>query len=178
MNQDNKNKFLIFLDFDGVLNDIKNTHILKMGGFFVHENDNETFCKSSIEAINYLIDSLSQKYDIELVLSTFWKHFFKKAVKILKNNGLEYQGKINRTSFFLGQRRSKEIFNYLASNDEWIDFLIIDDKMSLKKYFVEKNFLKTNIWNGALKMSDVSDYLNKYFPELAKGNALENKTNF
>ena len=71
-NSNKKEKFLIFLDFDGVLNDIKSvSHLLKMGGFFVREDDDNVFYKESIEAINYLIETMSLKYDVQLVLSTF-----------------------------------------------------------------------------------------------------------
>ena len=171
-----KDKFLIFLDFDGVLNDIKSvSHLLKMGGFFVREDDDNVFCKDSINAINYLIETMSLKYDVQLVLTTFWK-CFPKAVNILKNNGLIYSGKINSTPIFFGQRKAKEIIHYLIENDEWKEFLIIDDKSSLKKCFSEKNFIKTNIWDGALTISDVLNYLKTYYPDLEKQNPI--KDNF
>lgn len=168
-----KDKFLIFLDFDGVLNDIKSVpHLLKMGGFFVREDDDNVFCRDSINAINYLIETMSLKYDVQLVLSTFWKRF-PKAVKILQNNGLIYSGKFNSTPIFFGQRRAKEIIHFLIDYDEWKDFLIIDDKSSLKKCFSSKNFIKTNLWDGSLTISDVLNYLNTYYPDLEKQNPIK-----
>ena len=167
-----KDKFLIFLDFDGVLNDIKSVpHLLKMGGFFVREDDDNVFCRDSINAINYLIETMSLKYDVQLVLTTFWK-LFAKTEKVLKNNGLNYSGILKSTPFFLG-KRNNEILHYLTNNDDWKDFLIIDDKSSLKKCFREKNLIRTNIWDGSLTISDVLNYLNTYYPDLEKQNPIK-----
>ena len=175
-NNSKKEKFLIFLDFDGVLNDIKSvSHLLKMGGFFVREDDDNVFCKESIEAINYLIETMSLKYDVQLVLSTFWKRF-PKAVNILKNNGIKYSGTIEKTPKFFGLKRAKEIIHYLVDYEEWKDFVILDDKSRLKKCFSEKNFIKTNLWDGALTMSDVLNYLHIYYPDLAKQNPIKDSS--
>ena len=64
----------------------------------------------------------------------------------------------------------------IKMSDEWKEFLIIDDKSSLKKCFSENNFIKTNIWDGALTISDVLNSLKTYYPDLEKQNPI--KDNF
>ena len=68
MENTQKQPFYIFLDFDGVLNDFEGAdNIFKFGGLFVSENDKRTFNPYSIEALNYLIETLKQEYEVKLL---------------------------------------------------------------------------------------------------------------
>lgn len=175
----NKEQFYIFLDFDGVLNDLITVPSLwKMGGFLVDKKDTNTFNQGSIDSINYLIETLSQEYDVNLVLSTTWRRWFEKAKQVLKNNGLEYSGVIDKTPKIRLKRRAFEIMKYLQSKDEKQNFVVIDDKPHLPKYFKEKNSIKTNIVAGSLSMSTILNYLDTYFPKLLDKNPPKDYYNF
>ena len=179
MENTQKQPFYIFLDFDGVLNDFEGTdNIFKFGGLFVNENDKRTFNPYSIEALNYLIETLQQEYECKLVLSTTWRHFFDKAKHILKNNGLEYLGTIGKTPYMFLKKRAYEIMEYLQVKNENENFVVIDDKQHLPKFFKGKNGIKTNILNGALNMSTVLNYLDINFEPLAHKNNLKDHYGF
>lgn len=178
-NNTQKQKFFVFLDFDGVLNDIENIpYLWKIGGFFVDEKDKETFNPESIEALNYLISTLKTEYDVNLVLSTTWRRWFEKAKAVLKNNGLEYSGEIDKTPKMILKKRAFEIMAYLQGKNESQNFVVIDDKSHLPKYFKNSNSIKTNIINGSLNMSNMLNYIDTYFPHLANKNPLKDVYNF
>lgn len=169
-----KQKFYIFLDFDGVLNDIENMpYLWKLGGFFVDDKDKDTFNPESIAALNYLIETLKSEYDVNLVLSTTWRRWFEKAKSVLKNNGLEYCGEIDKTPKMFLKKRAFEIMAYLQGKNEDHNFVVIDDKSHLPKYFKDSNSIKTNIVNGSLNMSNMLNYIDTYFPHLASKNPLK-----
>ena len=180
--KNNKENFYVFLDVDGVLNDfltIPGLH--KFGGMFVKHTDSNTFNRESIQAVNYLLKVLDTKYNVKLVLSSFWRLNFEKAKSVLKNNGLEYEGEIGRTSNLRGKKRAIEILRYLAEHEDrnvTQNFLTIDDKGHLPKYFKDQNSIKTNIINGSLTMSDILNYLDKYQTEVAKQNPLKDEYGF
>ena len=179
MENTQKQPFYIFLDFDGVSNDFEGAdNIFKFGGLFVSENDKRTFNPYSIEALNYLIETLQQEYECKLVLSTTWRHFFDKAKHILKNNGLEYLGVIGKTPYMFLKKRAYEIMEYLQVKNENENFVVIDDKQHLPKFFKGKNGIKTNILNGALNMSTVLNYLDINFEPLAHKNNLKDHYGF
>ena len=180
--KNNKENFYVFLDFDGVLNDFLTVPGLhKIGGFFVKNTDSNTFNKESIQAVNYLLKALETKYNVKLVLSSFWRLNFEKAKSVLKNNGLEYDGEIGRTPKLKGKKRAIEILRYLAEHEDrnvTQNFLTIDDKGHLPKYFKDQNSIKTNIINGSLTMSDILNYLDKYQTEVAEKNPLKDEYGF
>ena len=164
-----KHKFYIFLDFDGVLNDLKTIPaIFKLGGFFVNKKDTKVFNSESIYTLNSLISTLEHKYDVQLVLTTFWRKNPEKAREILYTNGLEYLGKIDSIPFISYQSRLSKIMDYIRKDELGENYLIIDDKPKITKYIIEKNLIKTNLINGALNISQALNYIDTHHPDLSK----------
>ena len=67
---------------------------------------------------------------------------------------------------------------YLQSKEEKQNFVVIDDKRHLPKYFKDKNSIKTNIVDGALTMSSILNYLDTYYPKLLDSNPLKDTYHF
>lgn len=167
-----KENFYVFLDFDGVLSDFRTIpNIFKIGGFLVNPNDRNAFNKESIEAVNYLIETLSLKYNTKLVLSTSWRRNFNKAKQILINNGLRYDGDIDLTPKLHGKKRAYEIIKYLVDNQHEgsINFVTIDDKRHLPQYFKPENCIKTSMFR-ALEIPQIINYLDTYHSDVMKDN--------
>ena len=161
-----KSRFYIFIDYDGVLNDLKTIpNLFHLGGFFAKDND-KVFNPNSIESLNFLIETLEKKYKVQLILTTYWRRNPEKAKNILYNNGLKYEREIDFVSRHVTQSRKGEIKKYLTSNNIKEDFLVIDDFSLITKDFKDKNKIKTNIIAGSLNMTKVDNYLSLYYPEL------------
>ena len=164
-----KEDYYIFLDFDGVLNDIKSIPALyKLGGIFVNKKDTKVFSQDSIHALNSLISTLSHRYNPIIVLTTFWRHDMEKAKSILFANGLQFDGEIDSIPFLSYKSRLSLIVDYIRNYDSKDNYLIIDDIPSITKYILEKNLIKTNILSGALNISQAMNYVDAYHPELSK----------
>ena len=79
--------FYIFLDIDGVLYDwvfVKQQIAMKKqkkGGII------KTFNPESISALNMLIFELEKKYNVNLVISSTWRHDLGYAINVLYANG-------------------------------------------------------------------------------------------
>ena len=165
----NKRRFFIFLDIDGVMYDLKfikeriKNKDIKNGGLL------STFKPESVMALNYLTKTLSNHYDVTLVISSTWRFAFKRILKMLIKNGVNLNCKIDKTSGNLNRfNRGKEVIDYLkekcfvGAND---DFVIIDDEnFNYNKYFDKKMIIKTNILNNALSMSQVIKFTSSLFP--------------
>ena len=67
---------------------------------------------------------------------------------------------------------------YLQSKEEKQNFVVIDDKRHLPKYFKDKNSIKTNIVDGALTMSSILNYLDTYYTKLLDSNPLKDTYHF
>lgn len=158
-----KENFYVFLDFDGVLNDFRTIpSIFKLGGFLVSSKDTNTFNKGSIDAVNYLLETLSTKYNTKLVLSTTWRRNPEKAKQVLYNNGLNYDGEIDCTPRYRGRKRAFEILKYLVDHEHnKINFVTIDDKKHINHFFKKSNCISTSLFN-ALDMSKVINYLDTF----------------
>ena len=76
------------------------------------------------------------------------------------------------------KKRAYEIMEYLQVKNENENFVVIDDKQHLPKFFKGKNGIKTNILNGALNMSTVLNYLDINFEPLAHKNNLKDHYGF
>ncbi len=166
-------QFYLFLDFDGVLNDLTSIPSLyKIGGFFVKKDDKNTFTKNTIPALNFLISALSTQYNVNIVLSTTWRRNFAKAVSILENNGLKYHGEYYVTPHIWFKKRSEEIETFIKKhNVDKNKFVVLDDKKHLSKHF-DSDCIHTNIINGCLTISDVMNYIDTKHPQIAKSHKI------
>lgn len=159
--QNSKENFYVFLDFDGVLYDIKYLLTEKI------KNQEKLFryAPDSIDALNKLFALLSTKYTPHLVVSSFWRKKFPFFIEFLKQQGFDIIGipltKIdNTTSIF---KRGLEIKNFLERKNNCENFIIIDDFLfDFKKYFPKEKIIKTNMLNDRLTEDKLYDALSFY----------------
>ena len=153
-----KSNFYVFLDIDGVLWDwkfIKQSKI-KKGGKIV------TFNPESIEAVNYLFDELSFKYNPKLVISSTWRMNMDFTKKVLYGSGLRVREENIFSTDIIPKFKSREleVAKFLKEVKEKTNYLIIDDDYDFKKYYNENRVIKTNIYDGCLQKSMIDDFLN------------------
>lgn len=156
--------FYIFLDIDGVLFDwkfLKQNIIegkIKPGGIIKNFNPN------SIKALNTLIERLNNNYNVNLVISSTWRHDLGYAVNILYANGLKYDFEIFATPISVTpNKRGKEILEFLKDKADY-DFVIIDDEMfDYAEHFSKNKIIKTNMQNDSLNINHVNKYLGEQF---------------
>ncbi len=165
MNRDN---FYLFLDFDGVLwdwkwriNEIKHGRIKK--GSMVNE-----FNPESIEALNFLLDYIGKSYECNLVISSSWRTLFQHAKKTLIKNGVTLPQSIDRTpTSKKNNNRGEEILEYLKDKRNSHNVLIIDDDIDdIKNKFSTRQIIKTSIYDGALNMKQITNWINEKEHEL------------
>lgn len=152
-------EFYIFLDIDGVLWDwpyLKkgmNEGRIKRGGII------EDLKPESIEALNYLIEKLSIKYDVKLVISSSWRFNMERTLEIIKKAGLNYNKPIDRTIINF-QNRGIQIKEYLKDKVNY-DYVIIDDEdFDFNEHFQKEKIIKTDVMKGALSIKLVDNFLN------------------
>lgn len=152
-----QNKFLIFLDIDGVLYD---------WDFILSQNKKsgiiQTFNPKSVEALNYFIHKLSKDYNVEVVITSSWRKNMVKTLNVLKENKICADIKISSTKITsTPQFRGKEILAFLKNNP-CKKFVIIDDEtFDYHKYFNENQIIKTNIFNKSLNKEMINNYFDK-----------------
>ena len=159
-----KEKFYVFLDIDGVLYDWPFINSQKRKGGAIKE-----FKPESMQALNYLIENLEKKYDVELVLSSTWRYDLPKAKYTLKANGLKYNKEILPTIISPNpSERGREIWYFLTyqgkDSKTFKNFVILDDEdFDYHKIFEKDNIIKTSIYDGALSLKQVKDFLQKQY---------------
>ena len=151
--------FYIFLDIDGVLYD---------WGYIIAETDAgrrekggliDKFKPESIYALNLLINELQKDYNVGLVISSSWRSNLPFTIQTLKDNGLIYNKKIERTPIYNPSKRGEQILDYLADKTNY-DFVIIDDEMfDFEKFFEKDKIIKCEAFNSALSVKMVDDFL-------------------
>lgn len=157
--------FYIFLDIDGVMYDWDwviseiNAGRMKRGEF------NYKFKPESINALNYLIKQLEKTYNVKLVISSTWRGNMPQTIKILKDNGLIYNDKIERTPIYDPALRGNQIMDFLSDKQNY-NFVIIDDEMfNFKKFFKKENIIKCDMFHSALSLKMVNNFLLEITPE-------------
>ena len=78
--------FYIFLDIDGVLNDIEHIKKVHMSG--IKENATKIFNPESVLALNNLINYLSQNFNVNLVISSTWRKNMESTLHYLNKNNI------------------------------------------------------------------------------------------
>ncbi len=149
--------FKIFLDIDGVMFDWEFllSSGCKKGGII------RTFNPESVNALNMLTSTLSQKFNTELVITSTWKKHMPELMSVFKTNGVNVEGlTISKTTTKNTPAfRGREIMEYLGGQKNG-NFIIIDDEMfDYDKYFSREDIIKTNIYNNSLNMDMVTNFL-------------------
>ncbi len=155
-----KEKFYIFIDVDGVFYDwfwlkkeIHKGHI-KKGGLIT------SLKPESIEAINHLITTLNNNYEVEVVVSSTWRDELNIIENILHKNGFIYDKKMSATPKEDPCKRGLEIFDFLKDKKDKNNYCIIDDEnFDFDEYFSSKRIIRTNLYDHALNMEDIQQFL-------------------
>lgn len=124
-----RERYFIFLDIDGTLIDLKYGQHVR--GPFFNFGENTILNPESIEALNILIDSLEQKYDTTLVITSGRRKNLHQCVKNLYDNGLKYDKPITCTTLEDGRRGQKIIDHMMTSSSpklpnikKFVDFIL------------------------------------------------------
>lgn len=161
-----KERFYVFLDIDGVLWDWKNVKnlfnraIKPMGAL-----PDATFNPESMQALNHLLNKLSDHYEPFLVITSKWRTELNETVNALYYNDLIFSGAIDSTSLLKGMPRGIEIQQYLLNHDNSKNYVVIDDSNTTGiPYFLDLDkFIKTSMFH-ALDKQQIDSYLNTLKP--------------
>ena len=152
--------FYIFLDIDGVLYDSDyivremDSGRMKKGSFICK------FKPESMQALNLLIKNLKINYNVNLIISSTWRANMSFTTKTLYDNGLIFDGNIDRTPIYDPSRRGEQILDFLKDKENF-DFVIIDDEMfDFKKYFSNEKIIKCDMFYSSLSLEMVENFLN------------------
>lgn len=133
----------IFLDVDGVLNNVKHCHKqhLKYGGRFFMEQ--MPFNPKSLINLKKIVD----KTGAQIVLSSSWRNT-ERGMIVLEARLAEYGLKIFDKTGDCGSR-ANEIIDWLTEHPEDNEFIIIDDEMyDLEGAFNSERIYKINGYYG------------------------------
>lgn len=108
-----REQYFVFLDIDGTLIDLKYGQHIR--GPFFEFGENTILNPESIEALNLLLESLEQKYDTRLVITSGRRKNFVPCVKNLYNNGLKYDRAITCTPL-TQERRGQKIVDFMMTS--------------------------------------------------------------
>lgn len=175
-----REKFYVFLDIDGTLWDMKDLH--KRNKVVVELNP------ESIQAVYALVDSLEQKYDAELVITSRRRTDWCECLRFLQQEGFDiFKYDLHRTHLINWKKpRGVKIAEYMYNdrignfgdkqklfprlfekhmakkeNKKMKDnFVVVDDDMSpLKDYVLPENIIRTNGQNRSLDIEMVEGFL-------------------
>ena len=157
-----KKNFYIFLDIDGVLYDWEYIKTLIRDGKIKKGGKITAFKPESIEALNYLIEKKSKDFNVNLVISSTWRHYMDSIIEKLNLAGLRYNGEFTRTPISGNpKQRGFEIKRYLSDKMNF-DYVIIDDEIcDYYKYFEPHKIIKTELYEHALDKEMIDTYLSK-----------------
>lgn len=108
-----RDQYFVFLDIDGTLVDFN--YGQRMRGPFFEFGENTVLNPESIEALNLLLESLEQKFDTRLVITSGRRKNFVPCVKNLYDNGLKYNRAITCTPL-TQERRGQKIVDYMMTS--------------------------------------------------------------
>ena len=161
-----KENFYVFLDIDGVLWDEQFINKLIKSGVRSKKDDSISnyFKPSSINALNFLICTLNQNFEVILVISSNKRLNMQETISQLKNNGLTKVNKIDRTPISLesfDMDRGLEIKNYLINKPNNQNHCVIDDEINdITPYIKKENIIKTSD-QKALHQKQVETFLHQ-----------------
>jgi len=153
-----KKNFYIFLDIDGVLNDVA---FIKQNSYKGKNITSELFNPKSVEALNYLIDTLTAHYETNLVISSSWRINMDKTLSIMKKNNVRLDNiSVSSTKFIVPNKRGLEILDYLNDKQDINNYVIIDDEeFDFKEYFPNSKIIKTNFFYDPINKEKITKFI-------------------
>lgn len=188
MENNEKRPYYIFMDIDGTLYD--NIYANQIHGPYLQYIEKPCLNPKSINAINFLLQTLENNYDTKLVITSGHRNNMSMCLQYLYDYGLKYDKPIFCTDFVPGTR-GKKIIDYLnkdgkklltyprlktifarklykkQDNQDFKDYVVIDDKKSIiRKHIPPERRIITNKEKQSLTMEQVIGYLTKIGIEL------------
>ena len=164
---DNKNKFYVFLDIDGVLWDWNYLKQVESKQNTIVRADS-VLNPNSVQALDRLLGILEKGYDTRLVVSSSWRNIKAKREKgyLLYDYGFQYRKPLDHTilrdDMIRPMNRGEEIQHYLDTHGVSAidgDYVIIDDEMDyLRPYQNLGKVIKTSMAQG-LNNGHINRYL-------------------
>jgi hypothetical protein len=153
-----RENYYIFLDIDGVMFDWKYrlSSGKKLGGII------KDFNPESVKALNFLCQTLGEQFNTSVVVTSTWKNHWQELLHTFAENGVDLgNAALDKTiSKENPNLRGKEIIEYLGQEKNSGNYVIIDDEMfDYREHFNMSNIIKTNMQDGSLNMSMVTNYL-------------------
>ena len=108
-----REQYFVFLDIDGTLIDLK--YGQRICGPYFEFGENSVLNPESIKALNLLLESLEQKYDTRLVITSGRRKNLAPCVKNLYENGLKYDHAITCTPL-TPERRGQKIVDFMMTS--------------------------------------------------------------
>jgi hypothetical protein len=147
---------IIFLDFDGVLNN-KGSFLWEARRRERHPDNfkkkplNQTLCPINTSNFQFILDQ-TVDLDVKIVISSNWRILFKLTwlKKKLKSYGIDSKKVIGKTPDLRIRPRGMEISQWLDAQKEAIsDYIILDDDDDGLSDYHADHFIKTD-WNAGL----------------------------
>lgn len=176
-----KQPYYVFMDIDGTLWDVP--HAMAKHGPFLKVIDFPTLKPSSVAAINLLLETLEERFDTRLVITSRHRENMVACVHNLEFNGFKYNKPIYCTPYIPGPRGQKIVdfmteqgekpftyptLNNLFSrilytkkdNNDFKNYVVIDDKKSaIAKQIPPERRIITNLKKESLTHDQVINYL-------------------
>ena len=167
----NKERYYVFFDIDGTLWDC----VYRM------YNKTELLKPESMKALNYLLDELDKKYDLQIIMTSRRRYLFKETCELLYNSGLDRKyNKIGKTPWVEGNR-GKKILDFMKNDGYKVvyennsiknklaklfnvnifkNYVVLDDDYEgVKDYIPDDRIISPNIATNALDFSMVKEFL-------------------
>lgn len=156
-----KENFYVFLDIDGVLWNEEYIVFLRDNNI-PKDNDIETYFSSkSMTALNTLLNSLENKFKVQLVITSSRRSLLEKTIAILYKNNLVYDDKIDKTESTIkniDMPRGLEIKKYLKQNKNSKNYVVIDDEVKDIKPFIKHSHI-IDVKNEGLQLHHIEKFL-------------------
>ena len=170
-----KEKFYVFTDIDGTLTDIENTQKMfsskELSKLYLSKGqlyyERAVIKKESVQALDFLLSSLENQFDTQLIISSDIRVELEPLVDKLKELGLKYPKQIYKTpKIHIDEQgktytgRALEILAFLKNKPNAENLVIIDDSCyDLNKYFSPDKIIKTDCRRRALDNEHVNNFL-------------------
>ena len=160
-------KFYVFLDVDGVLNN-------DPAGWY------DKIETSNVEVFNNFLVKLKEvNFDPVIVVSSNWRLYpdkFEKLQNTFSQLKLDYTGEYLKTEVGLSPVRGRQIGATLGKYNVENNFVIIDDNLDeIARYYPKYHIIEPS--NGGLKQENIDNFFNNSLPSIIMDNKLSQKSN-
>jgi len=177
-----KESFFVFTAINGVLCDGK--FALQKHGPFAKSIENPILKSSSVDALTLLLNTLEEKYDTKLIITSKRRNDLPACMRYLHDYGFNYDKPVFATKYEEGER-GRKILNFMEdqgispvktrtlsnivdslfqtqTDKPFKNYVVIDSSLSRIKHFIPKShIIKTNLKNESLTQQQVEEFLSQ-----------------